>query len=86
MHAHTQLKINGGSNAKRVGHVQVQLVVRHPSERVSIWDLWWAKWHWNSLYSEILGVPSSVSFGQVPVLIFHSYTIDVTLSYKMAAK
>jgi hypothetical protein len=80
MHAHTQLQINGGNNAKQVGHVKLELVVRHPSEKVSMWDLWWAKWFWKSLYSEILGIPISASFGQASVLVFHLYTIDATLS------
>jgi hypothetical protein len=83
MLAHTPLQISGGNNAKGVDHVQLQLVVRNPSERVSMWVLWWAKWYWNSLYSEIHGIPISALFGQVSVLVFHLYTVDATLSYKM---
>jgi hypothetical protein len=51
-----------------------------------MWDLWRAKRYWNSLYSEVLGIPISASLGQVSVLVFHLRTIDATLSYKMAAK
>ena len=72
----------GVSNTKRVSHAQVQLVVRHSSGKVSMWDLWWAKRHWKKLYSETFGIPMSVSFDQFSVLVFHSYTVDARVLEK----
>jgi hypothetical protein len=66
----------GVNNTKRVGDAQIQLVVRHPSDTVSMWDLWWAKYQWDSLYSNILSIIMSTSFGQVSALVFLSYTVD----------
>jgi hypothetical protein len=27
-----------------------------------MWDLWWAKWHWDRLFFEFFGFPLSISF------------------------
>jgi hypothetical protein len=28
----------------------------------SVWDLWWAKWHWDRFFPEHFGFPLSISF------------------------
>jgi hypothetical protein len=32
------------------------------SPRSIQWDLWWAKWHWDRVFSECFGFPLSISF------------------------
>jgi hypothetical protein len=32
------------------------------SPGLSVWDLWWTKWHWDRFFSEYFGFPLSISF------------------------
>jgi len=42
---------------------------------LSVWDMWWTKWHWDGFFFEYLDFPLSVSFHQSSVLIRVSSTL-----------
>jgi hypothetical protein len=35
----------------------------------SMWDLWWAKWHWDKFFSEYFGFPLSISFHRCSIKV-----------------
>jgi hypothetical protein len=36
----------------------------HPGQ--SMWDVWWAKWHWGRFHPEFFGFPLPISFHREP--------------------
>ena len=42
---------------------------------LSVWGLWWTKWHWDGFFSEYPDFPLSVSFLQSTALIYVSSTL-----------
>jgi hypothetical protein len=36
-----------------------------------MWDLWWTKWHWERVFSELFNFPLSIPFHWGSVLIYH---------------
>ena len=39
-----------------------------------MWDLWWAKWHWDTFLSKYFRFPTAVSFYQCPIIMLCKWT------------
>jgi hypothetical protein len=55
------MKKQGRAMAQAVSHRPPNAEARVQS-RVSMWDLWWTKWHWDRFFPEYFGFPLSISF------------------------
>ena len=53
---------NGRAMAQAVSCRPPTAEARVRSRGQSIWDLWWAKWHWDRFFSEYFGFPLSLLF------------------------
>jgi hypothetical protein len=38
---------------------------------VTTYNLWWAKWHWDRVFSEFFGFPANIIPPSFSILIYH---------------
>jgi hypothetical protein len=69
-HVVFQISTAGRAVAQAVGRGPVTTEVRVHA-RMSMWDLWWTKWHWERFFFEFFGFPLSVSFHRGSMLTYH---------------
>jgi hypothetical protein len=43
--------------------------------KLSVWDLWWTKWHWDRFFSEYFGFSLSISFHRCSITKRNEKTI-----------